>query len=85
MFHSGGRSVIEHGKGPARTESHLALQCQKGLLAAVAFVHVAMKPLEWFFVLVLYTFDRHPERRIAVQYLSVNERRCIADQLSERP
>lgn len=48
-------------------------------------VHVAMKPLEWFFVLVLYTFDRHPERRIAVQYLSVNERRCIADQLAQRP
>lgn len=45
-------------------------------------VHIAMKPLEWFFVLVLYSFDRHPERRIAVQYLSVNDRRCIADQLT---
>ena len=48
-------------------------------------VHLAMKPLEWGFVLVLYTFDRHPERRIAVQYLSVNERRCIADQLALLP
>lgn len=48
-------------------------------------VHIAMKPLEWFFVLVLYTFDHHPERRIAVQYLSVHERRCIADQLSQQP
>jgi hypothetical protein len=48
-------------------------------------VHLAMKPLEWFFVLVLYTFDRHPERRIALQYLSVHERRCIADQLALLP
>jgi hypothetical protein len=48
-------------------------------------VHIAMKPLEWFFVLVLYTFDRHPERRIALQYLSVHERRCIADQLALLP
>ena len=47
-------------------------------------VHVAMKPLEWIFLLVLYTFDRHPERRIAAQYLSVNDRRCIAELVSEQ-
>lgn len=27
-----------------------------------------MKPLEWFFLIVLYLFDRKPENRIAVQY-----------------
>lgn len=27
-----------------------------------------MKPLEWLFLLVLYTFDAKPENRIAVQY-----------------
>ena len=27
-----------------------------------------MKPLEWFFLIALYLFDRKPENRIAVQY-----------------
>ena len=31
-------------------------------------VYLLMKPLEWFFLLVLYTFDRTPEDRIAIQY-----------------
>ena len=31
-------------------------------------VYFIMKPLEWLFVLYLYTFDKHPENRIAVQY-----------------
>lgn len=31
-------------------------------------VWIMMKPLEWLFLLVLYTFDRKPENRIAVQY-----------------
>jgi len=31
-------------------------------------VYVAMKPLEWFFLLVLYTVDARPENRIHVQY-----------------
>ena len=30
--------------------------------------YVLMKPLEWLFLLVLYTFDANPEQRIAVQY-----------------
>lgn len=30
--------------------------------------YIVMKPLEWFFLLVLYTFDRRPENRIAMQY-----------------
>lgn len=33
-------------------------------------VYVIMKPAEWFFLLVLYTFDKNPENRIAKQYLS---------------
>lgn len=30
--------------------------------------YLAMKPLEWFFLLCLYTFDPEPETRIALQY-----------------
>lgn len=30
--------------------------------------YLIMKPLEWFFLLVLYTFDCKPEDRIAIQY-----------------
>lgn len=35
---------------------------------AADIVYILMKPLEWFFVLVLYMFDLKPEDRIAVQY-----------------
>lgn len=31
-------------------------------------IYIVMKPLEWLFILFLYTFDIHPENRIAVQY-----------------
>jgi len=31
-------------------------------------IYFLMKPLEWFFLLVLYLVDRHPENRIALQY-----------------
>lgn len=31
-------------------------------------VYILMKPLEWIFLLFLYTFDVSPESRIAVQY-----------------
>ena len=31
-------------------------------------VYFLMKPLEWIFTAVLYTFDQKPENRIAVQY-----------------
>lgn len=31
-------------------------------------VYILMKPLEWLFLLTLYTWDVHPENRIAVQY-----------------
>lgn len=32
-------------------------------------VYVLMKPLEWFFLVVIYAFDKNPENRIARQYL----------------
>lgn len=32
-------------------------------------IYFLMKPLEWFFLIVLYFCDVHPENRIAVQYL----------------
>lgn len=32
-------------------------------------VYFIMKPLEWLFILVLYTFDLKPENRINIQYL----------------
>ena len=32
-------------------------------------IYFLMKPLEWMFLIVLYTFDVKPENRIAVQYI----------------
>lgn len=40
-------------------------------------IYYAMKPLEWFFILVLYSFDRNPENRIAKQYLKETDRQQI--------
>ncbi len=36
---------------------------------AADVVYVIMKPLEWFFLMILYLFDEKPENRIASQYL----------------
>lgn len=33
-------------------------------------IYLLMKPLEWLFLLVLYTVDTHPENRISMQYIS---------------
>ena len=41
------------------------------------FIYILMKPLEWFFLLTLYTFDRKPENRIAKQYISKTDRQQI--------
>ncbi|WP_338792674.1 DUF6688 family protein [Bernardetia sp. MNP-M8] len=38
-------------------------------------VYFLMKPLELIFIIMLYTFDRKPENRIAKQYLNKNDRR----------
>lgn len=44
-------------------------------------IYVAMKPLEYFFVLVLYTFDKKPENRIAQQYMNRIDRIKIQNKL----
>lgn len=36
-------------------------------------VYLLMKPLEWMFLLVLYTFDSKPENRIHIQYSSLRK------------
>ncbi|MBB6635077.1 DUF6688 domain-containing protein [Cohnella thailandensis] len=41
---------------------------------AADIVYLAMKPLEWFFLLVLYTVDAKPENRIHVQYSGFKEK-----------
>ncbi|MCR5002155.1 MAG: hypothetical protein K6A71_10215 [Lachnospiraceae bacterium] len=37
---------------------------------AADVVYFVMKPLEWFFLTILYLTDVHPENRIATQYIS---------------
>jgi len=41
------------------------------------FVYLLMKPLELFFLMVLYSFDRKPENRIAIQYLNKKDKHKI--------
>ncbi|MBC8110061.1 MAG: hypothetical protein H7Y04_03280 [Verrucomicrobia bacterium] len=41
------------------------------------FIYLLMKPLEWFFLLILYTLDMKPENRIARQYLKEADRLVI--------
>jgi len=43
-------------------------------------VYVLMKPLEWCFLLVIYTFDSKPENRIAMQYLFKTNRAATTPQ-----
>lgn len=40
-----------------------------------------MKPLEIFFLIILYTFDKKPENRIASQYLSIQDKNSLHKQL----
>lgn len=40
-------------------------------------VYVLMKPLEFAFLCILYTFDSKPENRIAIQYLNKNDRQKL--------
>ena len=37
---------------------------------AANMTYLLMKPLEWFFLLCLYTFSLHPEKKIEKQYLN---------------
>ncbi|WP_179319717.1 DUF6688 domain-containing protein [Winogradskyella helgolandensis] len=41
-------------------------------------VYILMKPLELLFLFTLYTVDNQPENRIAVQYLSKNDRQKLS-------
>jgi len=43
-------------------------------------VYILMKPLEWCFLLVLYSFDSKPENRIATQYLAKTNRAATIPQ-----
>lgn len=36
-------------------------------------IYIVMKPLEWFFLMVIYFCDVNPENRIAVQYLPMKK------------
>ncbi len=36
-------------------------------------IYILMKPLEWFFVAVLYLCDEKPENRIAMQYITTSQ------------
>ncbi|MBC7868531.1 MAG: hypothetical protein H7X88_13430 [Gloeobacteraceae cyanobacterium ES-bin-316] len=47
------------------------------------FIYILMKPLEWLFLLTLYTFDRKPENRIGKQYISKADRQLI-DKIERR-
>lgn len=40
-------------------------------------IYLMMKPLEWFFLFVLYTVDRKPENRISIQYSELRQRQEI--------
>jgi hypothetical protein len=44
-------------------------------------VYFFMKPLEWIFLIILYSFDRNPENRIAKQYLKSKDRMEIEKKL----
>ena len=44
---------------------------------AADFTYAIMKPLEWLFLAVLYTFDVKPEDRIALQYLGVTKQQLM--------
>lgn len=43
-------------------------------------IYYLMKPLEIFFLIILYTFDKKPENRIATQYISLKDRKCLHQQ-----
>lgn len=40
-------------------------------------IYILMKPLEWIFLLFVYTFERNPENRIAKQYIKSEDRKKL--------
>ena len=47
-------------------------------------VYIMMKPLEWMFLLVLYSTDVHPENRIAVQYTGIDAKKALENGMGDR-
>ncbi len=47
----------------------------------VSLIYYLMKPLEIFFLIILYTLDKKPENRIASQYLSIQDKNSLHKQL----
>jgi len=47
-------------------------------------IYVLMKPLEWISLISLYLFDRHPENRIAKQYLYPEHRKVVDKVILQR-
>ena len=45
---------------------------------AADLIYYLMKPLEWFFLAVLYLTDVHPEDRIAVQYMGDRSKSALS-------
>jgi len=70
--------VIRHNYNKVGNVVHRHYGIFNNKLVADA-VYVFMKPLEWFFLLVLYTFDGKPENRIARQYLSAEHRKSLSE------
>ncbi|MEM9884959.1 MAG: DUF6688 family protein [Bacteroidota bacterium] len=66
----------------AGLKTKMALDCLENKWLADT-MYILMKPLEYFFLLVLYTIDSKPENRIAVQYLKREDRRRIKIEMSE--
>jgi hypothetical protein len=46
-------------------------------------IYVLMKPLEYVFIFTLYLFDKKPENRIALQYIKVEDKKKINEELKK--
>jgi hypothetical protein len=46
-----------------------------------SLIYILMKPLEWFFLLILYLFCNRPEDKISMQYLLQNDKASIIREL----
>jgi hypothetical protein len=47
-------------------------------------MYIVMKPLEWLFLVILYTADHKPENRIAKQYISLAHRQQLDEYYAQR-
>lgn len=47
-------------------------------------IYFLIKPLEFFFLLVIYTMDQRPENRISKQYLSKPDRQALGRELLQK-